>query len=108
MIASAQPTPRPQKPGTAPQLLEPVPRRSFLKFAGLGAVGVALASAGCHIQKETPSGRLDIGKHDLAVLNYADALEQLEGAFYEKVVSGFYAGRANWKKTCSPTSATTN
>ncbi|WP_035565283.1 ferritin-like domain-containing protein [Hymenobacter sp. IS2118] len=81
-----------------PRLLQSAPRRSFLKFTGLGLAGVALASAGCHIQKETPSGRLDIGEHDLAVLNYAYALEQLEGAFYEKVVAGFYGGASALEK----------
>jgi len=73
-------------------------RRSFLKFSGLGIAGVALASAGCRIQKDKETDSVNVGKHDLAVLNYAYALEQLEGAFYEKVASGFYAGATAMEK----------
>ena len=68
-----------------------VHRRSFLKYAGAGTAGIALIAAGCKVRKVTPSG-LDLGKGDFGVLNYAYALEQLEAAFYTKVVSNFYPG----------------
>ncbi|GAA3969460.1 ferritin-like domain-containing protein [Hymenobacter antarcticus] len=98
MIPPSQLTPPPLGPGTTPPLLEAVPRRSFLKFSGLGAVGVVLASAGCRINKDEETNTVNVGKHDLAILNYAFALEQLEGAFYEKVTAGFYAGASAMEK----------
>ena len=85
-----------------PLALAPPPaallRRSFLKFTGLGFAGVALAAAGCRINKDEETNSVEVGKHDLAVLNYAYALEQLEGAYYEKVVAGFYAGATEMEK----------
>ena len=73
-------------------------RRSFLKFTGLGVAGVALASAGCRINKDEETNSLSVGKHDLAVLNYAFALEQMEAAFYTKVTDSFYAGATELEK----------
>lgn len=80
------------------QHLPEVARRSFLKFTGLGIAGVALASAGCKIRKTTSEGKLDVGEKFLSVLNYAYALEQLEGAFYEKVTSSFYKSATEMEK----------
>lgn len=75
-----------------------VPRRAFLKFTGLGALGTALFTAGCHIHKKTADDKYNLGKHDFAVLNYAYSLEQLEGAFYEKVTSSFYVEATEMEK----------
>lgn len=72
-------------------------RRSFLKFAGAGAVGIALTASGCKIHSKIAGG-INLGKGDFAVLNYAYALEQLEGAFYEKVTSNFYSGATEFEK----------
>jgi rubrerythrin len=77
-------------------------RRSFLQYAGAGAAGVALMAAGCSKDND-PSGpeeppvvpsdeTVTFGTGDNAVLNYAYALEQLEAAFYTKVVENFYTG----------------
>lgn len=64
-------------------------RRSFLKVAGFGAAALAMTTVvGCNDNDDvvTPSNTIDLGSGDTGVLNYAYALEQLEAAFYEKVV----------------------
>jgi hypothetical protein len=80
-------------------------RRSFLRYAGasVAAVGV-LSAASCQKKFDdykgfdpatpgTVNGKIDIGASgDLAILNYAYALEQLEAAFYIRVVANMYTG----------------
>ncbi len=77
-----------------------LPRRSFLQFAGAGAVGVALMAAGCSKDKDyvgptdpivPGENKVDLGSGDVGILNYAFALEQLEAAFYTKVVGAFWS-----------------
>ena len=97
MIHPSPHTPPRLEPGT-PLPPEAVLRRSFLKFTGFGIAGVALASAGCRINKDEETNSVEVGKHDLAILNYAYALEQLEGAYYEKVVARFYTGATAMEK----------
>ena len=77
--------------------LTSLPRRTFFKFAGAGALGIALTAESCKITSKIDGG-LNLGKGDFAVLNYAYALEQLEGAFYEKVTSNFYSGASELEK----------
>ena len=69
-------------------------RRSFLQYAGAGVAGVALIAAGCKKDKSTPGLDMgvDLGSGDPGILNYAYALEQLEGAFYDAVVKSPYSG----------------
>jgi rubrerythrin len=66
-------------------------RRSFLKVAGFGAAAIAMTTVvGCSDDDTTPvtpTTTIDLGSGDTGVLNYAYALEQLEAAFYEKVVA---------------------
>lgn len=92
-----------QNPETLPAkgefLAKKVQRRSFLKYAGAGAAGVALLAAGCKQSNYNPDDPengygpgISLGTGDVAILNYAYALEQLEAAFYIKVVSSFYTG----------------
>jgi hypothetical protein len=71
-------------------------RRSFLQYAGAGVAGVALIAAGCKKDKSTPGLDMgvDLGSGDPGILNYAYALEQLEGAFYDAVVKSPYANIA--------------
>lgn len=69
-------------------------RRSFLRYAGAGVAVTALAMAGC---KKDDDGLHDndgvyFGRGDIAVLNYAYALEQLEAAFYTQVMASPYSG----------------
>ncbi len=67
-------------------------RRSFLQYAGAGAAGIALVAAGCKKNKndDEPQSGVYFGSGDVAILNYAYALEQLEAAFYTKVIMSPY------------------
>lgn len=75
-------------------------RRSFLKLGGLAVVGSGLLLA-CSSDDdmsnapEMPGDPFDLGSGDLGILNYAYALEQLEAAFYTKVLDGSYWAGAN-------------
>lgn len=64
-------------------------RRSFLKYAGAGAAGIALIATGCKKDRDRDpmTGTLLDFKDDFGVLNYAYALEQLEAAFYVQVAA---------------------
>lgn len=75
-------------------------RRSFLRYAGAGAAGIALLAAGCKkdIMMSDSSG-VNLGSGDIGILNYAYALEQLEAAFYTKLVSSFYNGITESEKS---------
>jgi hypothetical protein len=67
-------------------------RRSFLRYAGAGAAGVALVAAGCKKDNDDMGSGFFLGEGDVGILNYAFALEQLEAAFYAKVTASFYTG----------------
>lgn len=69
-----------------------VDRRSFLRYTGATAVIGGLALAGCKKDEDppapTPPGLTKtLANNDTGILNYAYALEQLEAAFYIKVVA---------------------
>ena len=80
-------------------------RRTFLRRAGYSAAATALLVTACKTDTDvaTPTGAsraaragdiIKFGTGDVAVLNYAYALEQLEAAFYEKVIEvGTLKGR---------------
>lgn len=69
-----------------------VPRRSFLKFAGATILATTAAGLLPRRTLAQAQGAVDLGSGDIGVLNYAYALEQLEAAFYTKVVGSFYSG----------------
>jgi hypothetical protein len=78
-----------------------VQRRSFLKYAGAGAAGIALVAAGCKQSNFNPddpengfggSKTVSLGSGDVGILNYAYALEQLEAAFYIQVIATPFSG----------------
>lgn len=71
-------------------------RRTFLRYAGAGAAVTALTITGCKedvlpVPKPGEEG-VYFGSGDIAILNYAYALEQLEAAFYTKVAEAPYSG----------------
>ncbi|MEO7530862.1 MAG: ferritin-like domain-containing protein, partial [Sediminibacterium sp.] len=65
-------------------------RRKFLVNTGKYSLfaGVALAAA---CKKSSSNGGVDLGSGDVGILNYAYALEQLEAAFYVKVMASPYS-----------------
>ena len=68
-------------------------RRTILKWSATGAfVGIA-AFGGLRLPGfgMTPAFAADLGAGDIGILNYAYALEQLEAAFYSKVIETPYA-----------------
>jgi rubrerythrin len=77
------------------QLPENDQRRTFLRYAGASALVTTALVSGCTDHNDVgPQGRgarvaadaVMLGTGDVAVLNYAYALEQLEAAFYVQVI----------------------
>ena len=74
-------------------------RRSFLRYAGVGAASVGLlATAACHKDHPVTTG-VDIGSGDIGILNFAYALEQLEAAFYTQVIATPYSNISTYEKS---------
>lgn len=69
-------------------------RRRFLQYSGAALATGALLMAGCKDDDDSSDG-VDLGSGDVGILNYAYALEQLEAAFYAKVILGSYYLGAN-------------
>ena len=70
-------------------------RRRFFGYAS-AAAGLMVAASACN-KEQTPnlsntSEGVDLGSGDFGILNYAYALEQLEAAFYTKVIMSQYSG----------------
>lgn len=74
--------PTPAKPAT-------IKRRAFFRYAGATASVATLALAGCSKDGANP-GATDVGNGDIGVLNFVFAMEQIEAAFYAKVLTGDY------------------
>lgn len=69
-------------------------RRQFLKLSGMVVIGSGLMMA-CSSDDDNgpvdPNPEIfDLGSGNLGILNYAYTLEQLEAAFYAKVLDGSY------------------
>lgn len=88
-------------------------RRSFLQYSGAGVAGLALLAAGCKKNNNIPGDGngngdgdgngevavdIDLGSGEIGILNYAYVLEQLEAAFYAKVVATPYTGASDQEK----------
>lgn len=72
-------------------------RRQFLKMGGLAVAGSSLLLYGCSNDDDNMEVKdvFDLGSGDIGILNYAYALEQLEAAFYTRVLDGSYWASAN-------------
>lgn len=88
---------------TSPVSFNKANRRSFLKFSGASIAATGILLSGCQEvfealpkKNQSPKGpekqAVPLGKGDIGILNYAYVLEQLEAAFYLKVVANMYAG----------------
>lgn len=82
-------------------------RRNFLAKIG-GAAGITAIAVACQKSvndTNATNAALDnstagsYGTGDVAILNYAYLLEQLEAAFYMMVADHFYSGATNWEQT---------
>jgi len=73
-------------------LLAPVSRGTFLKYSGATIVVAGLTMAGCKSNDTVNPVTVDLGTGDTGILNYAFLLEQLEAAFYVKVMTSPYSG----------------
>jgi hypothetical protein len=71
-----------------------VSRRKFLGYSAFAATGLALVVSSCDKDDDNNNNDsgIDLGSGDFGVLNYAYALEQLEAAFYTKVLLTPYSG----------------
>src|SRR3546814_14176330 len=91
-----------QRPSVVEVAETSVKQRQFLKYAGAGAAAAALVALGC--KKDDPGPDMSgnefyFGSGDIAILNYAYALEQLEAAFYTEVVTNPSGSISDWERT---------
>jgi hypothetical protein len=80
--------------------MTPLKRGAFLRYLGVSAAATGMLLAGCSDDDDdkAPSS-VDLGSGDTGILNYAYLLEQLEAAFYVKVISSPYANITADEKT---------
>ena len=69
-----------------------VSRRKFLGYAGATSGLLILGSACKDDDDPANNDGVNLGSGDIGILNYAYALEQLEAAFYKRVIDSPYAG----------------
>lgn len=84
-------------------------RRSFIKYGGATIAATGLLISGCEYLEQILPEEMDLhglvplpvnlGSGDTGILNYAYVLEQLEAAFYIKVVEMPYSGMSDEEKT---------
>ncbi|MEO8853197.1 MAG: ferritin-like domain-containing protein [Ginsengibacter sp.] len=83
------------QPGFIEGMAKPVSRRNFFGIMGAGTA-IMVAGASCHKVIYGNHGKgngnhgINLGSGDIGILNYAYALEQLEAAFYTKIISSPY------------------
>lgn len=96
-MSSQSHTPAETEAGLGTKLLQPIERRSFLRYTGLTVAATGLILAGCDDDDDNnmTADTVNVGSGDVGVLNYAYALEQLEAAFYTQLRTGsYYTGLA--------------
>ena len=71
-------------------IASPNSRRNFLIKAGSLSMASAFVLNAC--KKSSSDNGVNLGSGDFGILNYAYALEQLEAAFYIKVIASPYVG----------------
>lgn len=81
------------------KLLKPISRKMFLKYAGASAAATGLIAAGCNDDDNPGLATVNLGTGDTGILNYAYLLEQLEAAFYVRVMTAPYAGMSSEENT---------
>jgi len=69
-----------------------VSRRDFLTKAGAFSLISAFVMTACKKEDDITTDGVNLGSGDVGILNYAYALEQLEAAFYTKVIASPYSG----------------
>lgn len=69
--------------------IRPLSRRNFLGYLG-GASALLVTASACSKDDDDNDNRVNLGSGDVGILNYAYALEQLEAAFYTKVLESPY------------------
>jgi len=67
-------------------------RRNLLKLIGASAALITIGSSCSDDDDMAPGTGVNLGSGDIGVLNYAYALEQLEAAFYIKVMETPFSG----------------
>lgn len=73
-------------------------RRKFFGLAGgVAGLGLLMSAQGC--KNDDDDDGINLGSGDTGILNYAYALEQLEAAFYTKVVEKFYNDASAMEKS---------
>ncbi|NCD68950.1 ferritin-like domain-containing protein [Mucilaginibacter agri] len=89
--------------GQESPLQQGMARRQFLRYAGTGAAMAAgvltIASCSKDHSATVTNDHVDLGSGDIAILNYAYALEQLEAAFYIQVAASPYANQSTYEKS---------
>lgn len=68
-------------------------RRKFLGYSGAAALAMVAVGSSCNKKdNNNDPTTVDLGGGDVGILNYAYALEQLEAAFYIKLLTSPYSG----------------
>jgi Ferritin-like domain len=73
------------------QSVSSISRKKFLGYTGMAAA-VVIGISACNKDDNNNNTGIDLGSGDVGILNYAYALEQLEAAFYIKVLTTPYSG----------------
>ncbi len=83
------------------RLKSPITRSVFLKYSGSSLAVAGLILTGCNDDDNDNNGpaSVDLGSGDTGILNYAYLLEQLEAAFYVKVLETPYSGITDAERT---------